>query len=231
MLLEYLNVNSIHILPKAKSWDDISQELLKKVENDPIKEDLQNRLGTMPDSLFGSLGPHILIPHFRSIHIKTPEVFLFIIPKGIHLGERLVHLVLFQMIPETQPLLHLRLLHGLSSLLPQIFDELLNCDTESKVLSVVQRGESEMKPSYKNLNQSQIEFELQTNLQNGLSHSEAKIRLKTFGKNAIENEKSAPIIWKFFKSFFSLFAILLWVATALCFVPGVDMPELVSLFL
>lgn len=226
MLLEYLNVNSIQILPDAKNWEDISRELLRKVEEDPVKEDLQNRMEDFPNSLFGDLGPHILIPHFRSGHIKTPEVFLFLIPKGFYLGDRLIHLILFQIIPETQPSLHLRLLHGLSSLLPQILDELLKCDSESKILSVVQLGESDMKPSYKNLNQSQIEFELQTNLQGGLSQLEANIRLKTFGKNAIENEKSTPVIWKFLKSFFSLFAILLWVATVLCFVPGVDMPEL-----
>jgi len=215
MLLEYLNVNSIHILPNAKNWEDVSLELLRKVDEDPVKEDLQNRMESFPNSLFGDLGPHILIPHFRSIHIKNPEVFLFLIPKGILMGDRIIHLILFQIIPETQSSLHLRLLHGLSSLLPQIFDELLECDTESKVLSVVQRGESDMKPSYKNLNQSQIAFELQTDLQNGLTQFEANIRLKTFGKNAIENEKSTPIIWKFFKSFFSLFAILLWVATVL----------------
>lgn len=226
MLLEYLNVNSIHILPRAKNWDDISFELLRKIEEGTFKKDLQNRIQSFPNSLFGDLGPHILIPHFRSIHIKTPEVFLFLIPHGILMEKRLIHLVLFQMIPETQPSLHLRLLHGLSSLLPQILDELLKCDSESKVLSVVQRGESDMKPSYKNLNQTQIAFELQTDLQNGLNQLEAKVRLKTFGKNAIEKERSTPVVWKLFRSFFSLFAILLWVATTLCFVPGVDMPEL-----
>ncbi|MCW7482805.1 HAD-IC family P-type ATPase [Leptospira kanakyensis] len=226
MLLEYLNVNSIQILNEAKTLEDVSHELARIDLEDPVKEELQNRIQSFPDSLFGNFGPHILIPHFRSKYIKNPELFFFLLPKGVLLGDRLIHLILFQIVPETQPSLNLRLLHGLSSLLPQILDELLVCNTKSQVLSVVERGESEMKPSYKNLNQSQIAFELQTNLSDGLSQTEAKTRLKTFGKNSIEKEKSTPILWKFFKSFFSLFAILLWVATSLCFVPGVDMPEL-----
>lgn len=226
MLLEYLNVDSIQILNDSKNWDDVHNSLLNKIRELEIREEIQNHFQSIPNQTFESIGQSILIPHFRSKKIKSPELFLFILPQGIIVGDKHIRLVLFQMIPENLPSLHLRLLHGLSSLLPQIFDELMSCEKEVDVLSVVQRGEVNMKPSYKNLNHSQIAFELQTDLQFGLTEKEAKIRLSTFGKNVIEKEKSVPMIWKFIKSFFNLFAILLWVATGLCFVPGVDMPEL-----
>ncbi|TGL70734.1 HAD-IC family P-type ATPase [Leptospira jelokensis] len=226
MLLEYLNVNSIQILKDSKHWEDVQNALIKKIPELEIQQEIQYRFHSIPTNTFETVGDQILIPHFRSANIKTPELFLFILPEGIKVGGKNIQLVLFQMIPEHLPSLHLRLLHGLSSLLPQIFEKLMLCQEAREVLSVVQLGEKEMKPSYKNLNQSQIAFELQTDLQNGLTKKEANLRLKTFGKNVIDKEKSTPIIWKFIKSFFNLFAILLWVATGLCFVPGVDMPEL-----
>ncbi|TGM85149.1 HAD-IC family P-type ATPase [Leptospira bouyouniensis] len=232
MLLEYLNVGSIQILHDAKNWDDVYSSLINKIGELEFREEIQFRFHSIPNQTFESIGKSILIPHFRSKKIKTPELFLFLLPNGILIGGQTIRLVLFQMIPENQPSLHLRLLHGLSSLLPQIFDELMVCEKEVEVLSIVQRGEINMKPSYKNLNQSQIAFELQTDLKKGLTGQEAKVRLQTFGKNLIEKEKSVPMIWKFLKSFFNLFAILLWVATGLCFVPGVDMPELgVAIFI
>lgn len=232
MLLEYLNVDSIQILNDSKTWEDVHTALLSNIRELEIQEEIQFRFHSIPNQTFESIGQSILIPHFRSKKIKTPELFLFVIPKGISVGEQKIRLVLFQMIPENLPSLHLRLLHGLSSLLPQIFDELMVCKKEAEVLEVVQRGEVNMKPSYKNLNQAQIAFELQTDIELGLSEKEAKIRLQTFGKNVIEKEKSVPMIWKFIKSFFNLFAVLLWVATGLCFVPGVDMPELgVAIFI
>ncbi|XDD45811.1 HAD-IC family P-type ATPase [Leptospira sp. WS39.C2] len=232
MLLEFLNIDSIQILNDSKTWDDVHLSLLNKIREVETKKEIQFRFHSIPNQTFVSIGQSILIPHFRSKKIKSPEFFLFVIPKGILVGEQNIRLVLFQMIPEKQPSLHLRLLHGLSSLLPQIFDELMLCEKEVDVLDVVQRGEFNMKPSYKNLNQSQIAFELQTDLENGLTESEAKIRLETIGKNVIEKEKSVPMIWKFLKSFLNLFAVLLWIATALCFVPGVNMPELgVAIFI
>lgn len=232
MLLEYLNVNSIQILNDSKNWDDVHRALLKKIATLEIREEISYRFHSIPDQTFVSIGQSILIPHFRSQKIKSPELFLFVIPQGIKVENQLIRLVLFQMIPENLPSLHLRLLHGLSSLLPQIFEDLMLCQEEVDVLDVVQHGEINMKPSYKNLNQSQIAFELQTDLVNGLSKKEAQVRIQTFGKNVIEKEKSVPMIWKFIKSFFNLFAVLLWVATGLCFVPGVDMPQLgVAIFI
>ncbi|TGL55813.1 HAD family hydrolase [Leptospira kemamanensis] len=226
MLLEYLNVDSIQILKDANDWEDVQNALIKKIPELELQEEIHYRFHSIPNQTFERIGDQILIPHFRSQKIKTPELFLFLLPNGIFVSEKKIQLVLYQMIPEALPSLHLRLLHGLSSLLPQIFEELLKCQKAVDVLSVVQLGEKNMKPSYKNLNQSQIAFELQTDLQNGLTKKEANFRLKTFGKNVIEKEKSTPVIWKFLKSFFNLFAVLLWVATGLCFVPGVDMPEL-----
>jgi magnesium-transporting ATPase (P-type) len=58
----------------------------------------------------------------------------------------------------------------------------------------------------------------------GLSPEEALERLKKYGRNEIESAKKTPLIYRFFSNFTHLFAILLWIASALSFVS--DMPEL-----
>jgi magnesium-transporting ATPase (P-type) len=58
----------------------------------------------------------------------------------------------------------------------------------------------------------------------GLSSEEAVKRLKKYGKNEIESAKKTPLIYRFFSNFTHLFAVLLWVASALSFISG--MPEL-----
>ena len=44
----------------------------------------------------------------------------------------------------------------------------------------------------------------------GLSGSEAEERLKQFGRNALQEQKGKPLIWKFLSNFTHLMAILLW---------------------
>lgn len=60
--------------------------------------------------------------------------------------------------------------------------------------------------------------------ENGLSASQAQIRLDTYGPNAIEEERKTPTIIVFLKSFTHLMAILLWAAGLVALIAG--LPEL-----
>lgn len=59
--------------------------------------------------------------------------------------------------------------------------------------------------------------ELKTSLK-GLSEKEASIRLKEYGKNEIKETRKTPLIIRFIKNFTHFLAILLWVASILCFI-------------
>jgi Ca2+-transporting ATPase len=61
---------------------------------------------------------------------------------------------------------------------------------------------------------------------NGLSDEEAKKRLELYGLNQIKGKKKRSLILRFLDNFIHLLAIILWIAAALCFIPGVDMPQL-----
>lgn len=58
----------------------------------------------------------------------------------------------------------------------------------------------------------------------GLSKEEARRRLEKFGHNEIAEVKKRPLVFKFLDQFIHLFALLLWVGSALSFIA--NMPEL-----
>jgi sodium/potassium-transporting ATPase subunit alpha len=140
---------------------------------------------------------------------------LAILPQGVQGKTALIRLILILAIPEAQTALHLRLLQGLSSLLPQAEAELLRCRDPEQALAVLARAEQTLKPTYKNLKQKQVAFELQTHLSLGLTEAEARIRLAHFGPNRIERAGGTPGYVKLLRNFFSFFAVLLWIAAGL----------------
>ena len=56
----------------------------------------------------------------------------------------------------------------------------------------------------------------------GLSGSQAEIRLSTYGKNLIEEEGRTPVAVTFLKSFTHLMALLLWAAGVIAFLTGME---------
>lgn len=56
----------------------------------------------------------------------------------------------------------------------------------------------------------------------GLSGSQAEIRLATYGKNLIEEEGRTPVAVTFLKSFTHLMALLLWAAGVIAFLAGME---------
>ena len=64
----------------------------------------------------------------------------------------------------------------------------------------------------------ELEKQLKSNFNTGLSTSDAQERLKANGKNILTPPKKTPEWIKFMKTMFTGFAALLWIAGILCFI-------------
>lgn len=121
----------------------------------------------------------------------------------------------------------MQLLQRIGSLLPAIRDELVAQRDAVRVLRIIARAEQQSAlPTYLNLTQEQIGFELQSDLTAGLTSAEAQQRLSNYGPNLLQRRRVDPWQLKLLRNLFSFFAILLWIAALLCFIPGVDLPHL-----
>ncbi len=176
---------------------------------------------------YNDLGNGIAVPHLRLDHLAAPELILGISREGMEVDGHKVKILLILVTPAEQPAQHLQLLQRICSLLPNIQDELLSTNDPARVLDIITRTEQRSGGStYINLPQEQVAFELQTDLEAGLTASEAQSRLSRYGPNLIKRLRQSPWYFKLLRNLFSFFAILLWVAALLCFVPGVDLPHL-----
>ncbi len=179
------------------------------------------------DRRYSYIGDAIAVPHVRIEHLPAPELILGLAPDGLSFNSHRIKIVLLLATPAEQPAQHLQLLQRLCSLLPAVRDELLSQREPERVLQVIARAEQQSAlPTYINLTQEQIGFELQTDLANGLSSSEAQARLAHYGPNLLKRARRTPWHLKLIKNLFSFFAVLLWIAALLCFIPGVDLPQL-----
>jgi sodium/potassium-transporting ATPase subunit alpha len=181
---------------------------------------------------YSYIGDGIAVPHLRIENLSAPELILGLSPEGLSLNGHTINLVLLLVTPAEQPVQHLQLLQRVCSLLPAVRDELLAQRDPRRVLQAIARAEQlAALPTYLNLTQEQIGFELQTDLINGLTAAEARARLTHYGPNLIKRCYRVPWHLKLLKNLFSFFAVLLWIAALLCFIPGVDLPQLGSAIL
>jgi sodium/potassium-transporting ATPase subunit alpha len=176
---------------------------------------------------YSFLGDSIAVPHLRVNGLPAPELLVGLSPAGLKLNDHKVNVVVFLVTPAEQPAQHLRLLQRICSLFPAMRDELLLQRNGAEVRKVIARAEQlSALPTYINLSQEQIAFELQTDLGNGLNVAEAAARLAHYGPNTLRRARRVASHIKLAKNLFSFFAALLWMAALLCFVPGVDLPQL-----
>ena len=176
---------------------------------------------------YSYIGDGIAVPHVRIDHLAAPELILGLSPEGLSLNKHKIHIVLLLATPAEQPPQHLQLLQRIGSLLPAIRDELLTQRDANRVLQLIARAEQRSAlPTYLNLTQEQIGFELQSDLTNGLTSAECQRRLRRYGPNVLQRSRADPWQLKLLRNLFSFFAILLWIAALLCFIPGVDLPQL-----
>ena len=176
---------------------------------------------------YSYIGGGIAVPHVRLDSLAAPELILGLSPEGISFNNDKVNIVLLLATPAEQPPQHLQLLQRVCSLLPAIRDQLVAQRDATRVLRLIARAEQESAlPTYLNLTQEQIGFELQSNLTEGLTSAEARNRSSRYGPNVLQRLRRDPWQLKLLRNLFSFFAILLWIAALLCFVPGVNLPQL-----
>jgi len=176
---------------------------------------------------YSYIGGGIALPHLRIDNLAEAEIVLGLAPAGLAFNDHKIHIVLLLATPADRPTEHLQLLQRLSSLLPAVRDDLLKQRNPEQALQIIARAEQQSAlPTYLNLSQEQIAFELQTDLADGLSAIEAESRLSDYGRNMLQRSRRDPWHFKLLRNLFSFFAILLWIAALLCFVPGVDLPQL-----
>ncbi len=176
---------------------------------------------------YSYLGDGIAVPHLRIDNLPAPELILGLSPEGLTFNNNKIHVVLLLATPADQPAEHLQLLQRVCSLLPAVRDELLAQRDAGRVLRLIARAEQQSAlPTYLNLTQEQVGFELETDLGNGLSTAEASSRLAHYGRNVLQRVRHESWHLKLLRNLFSFFAVLLWIAALLCFVPGVDLPQL-----
>jgi sodium/potassium-transporting ATPase subunit alpha len=115
----------------------------------------------------------------------------------------------------------------LASVLPAVAEDLLKLKQEGEVVRRLARQETlPGRATFINLTQDQVAFELRTDLVNGLTGEEARRRLRLHGPNLLKKARRTPWYVKLLRNLFSFFAVLLWIAAILCFLPAVDMPQL-----
>jgi mannitol/fructose-specific phosphotransferase system IIA component (Ntr-type) len=176
------------------------------------------------------IGNGIAIPHIRLDGLKEPMVRLAIVKDGLDFnavdGKRCRIFFLF-ITPSDQTNTHLQILAKISSILrnEKLRTLLENADSPEKAYKILMDGEDMGKYGFVNLEKASIFEELQTS-ENGLTQEEAQRRLEAYGPNVLKKIKQTPAYVKLLKNFVSIFAILLWIGGGLCFIPGVDMPQL-----
>jgi sodium/potassium-transporting ATPase subunit alpha len=176
---------------------------------------------------YSYIGDGIAVPHLRIDNLAEPELILGLSPDGVYFNDHKINIVLLLVTPAERPAEHLQLLQRICSLLPAIRDDLLKQRNGQQILKIIARAEQQSAlPTYLNLSQAQIAFELQTDLADGLSTVEAQSRSSHYGRNILQRSRRDPWYFKLLRNLFSFFAILLWIAALLCFVPGVDLPQL-----
>lgn len=192
-----------------------------------LASQFRSRQANRQNERYSYLGDGIAVPHLRIDNLPAPELILGLSPEGVLFNGQKAKIVLFLVTPAEQPAQHLQLLQRVCSLLPAIRDELIAQRNAAGVLKVIGRAEQQSAlPTYINLTQEQIGFELQTDLEKGLSVQEASRRLRHYGANVLQKARRSPWHVKLLRNLFSFFAVLLWIAALLCFVPGVDLPHL-----
>jgi sodium/potassium-transporting ATPase subunit alpha len=208
-------------------FSQVIDTLCKRSAISGLPAQLRNKRIQHDEERFSYIGDGVAIPHLRIENLPAPELILGLSREGISFNNHLIKIVLFLVTPAEQPAQHLQLLQRVCSLLPAIRDELLAQRDPARLLKVVAQAEQQSAlPTYINLTQEQIGFELQSDLTNGLTMDEAAARLARYGPNLLRRAYRIPWYLKLVRNLFSFFAMLLWIAALLCFVPGVDLPQL-----
>ncbi|MCL6584800.1 MAG: HAD-IC family P-type ATPase [bacterium] len=234
-IYELLDSEKILCLSKVENQQDLFSRLVPSSlalngKGSITQEEIIQQLMDREAISSTGIGNGIAIPHIRLDGLKEPVVRLAIVKEGLQFnaidGKPCKIFFLF-ITPSDQTSTHLQILAKISSLLgsEKLRSRLEKADSPKSIYQILVDEENKGKYGYINLDKKSIFEELQTS-ENGLRQEEAKRRLEVYGPNVLKKIKKKPTYVKLLKNFISLFAILLWVGGGLCFIPGVDMPQL-----
>jgi len=224
-IIDYLVPENCKIIPDASEPRTLFRTILGdwNVE-DWVIEKLCTSLQT------SDLGNGVSLPHARLDDLEEPKLYVVALPKGIASGKAdspVLRLLFVFFTPTNQTDTHLQMLAHLGWLSdqPNLLTSVSSCKSPEELVATLSEIETKGKGGFINLSKEEIFAELGTGPE-GLSLEEAARRLEKTGPNVLKAAKGQSWIIKLGRNFVSVFAILLWIAGALCFIPGVDMPQL-----
>ncbi len=174
------------------------------------------------------VGHGVAFPHVRVDGLKEPIALLAISQRGVDFNakdEEPVYLFFLFLTPLEETSLHLQILSKALTIFtdPRLFRSLQTAKTPSDAFRMLLNYERGGKEAFSPLPISEIYRELGTSPV-GLSESEAKRRLESYGPNILREVKKKSLIFRFIENLYNLLAILLWVGGILAFIA--DMPQL-----
>lgn len=224
-IIDYLLPENCKILPDVME----PRKLFRTVLGDwNVEERVIEKLCTSLQT--SDLGNGVSLPHARLDDLEEPKLYVVVLPKGINSGKPdspTLRLLFVFFTPTSQTDTHLQMLAHLGWLSgqPNLLTSVTSCKSPEGLVGTLSEIETKGKGGFINLSKEEIFAELGTG-PDGLSPEEAARRLEKTGPNVLEEAKGESWIIKLGRNFVSIFAILLWIAGALCFIPGVDMPQL-----
>jgi Ca2+-transporting ATPase len=234
-IYELLDSEKIFCLTRVKDQNDLLSKIVPSSlslndEGTISKQQIIQQVIEREKISSTGLGNGIAIPHIRLDGLKEPMVRLAVVKDGFDynaIDGRPCKIFFLFITPSDQTTTHLQILAKVSGLLgnAKLRSRLEKADSPETVYKVLVDEEDKGKYGYINLDKGNIFAELQTS-ESGLTQEEAQRRLQVYGPNVLKKIKQTPTYVKFLKNFISLFAILLWIGGGLCFIPGVDMPQL-----
>jgi magnesium-transporting ATPase (P-type) len=209
------------------SFRQILEQLLLRSSFAARRADVEAFLASESRRNFLFLDSRIAIPHAQLEGLSHPEILIALCPRGVEIDGRRADIVVLLGSPAEQTASHLQLLQRLSSVLPAVAGELMKAKRKEEVVRRIARQEKlPGRATFINLTQDQVAFELRTDLAKGLTKEEAERRLRLHGANLLEKARRIPWYVKLLRNLFSFFAVLLWIAAVLCFLPAVAMCQL-----
>ena len=180
--------------------------------------------------VIADLGNGIALPHARIEGINAPRLYIVSLPDGLNsqVGNKPpLRLLFIFLTPVSQTDLHLQLLAHLAWLAgrPSLIESAVRCRSGEELVATLLSIESSGQGGFVSLDRESIFSELKTG-PGGLTGEEALKRRAITGPNLIRKTRITPVYLKLGRNFISVFAILLWIAGILCFIPGMDMAQL-----
>ncbi|HLE68117.1 MAG TPA: HAD-IC family P-type ATPase [Vicinamibacteria bacterium] len=226
MIHELLRPEQV-VLDARGPFPRLLEELLRRSSFSARRAEVEAALASESRQNYLFVDSGIAIPHVQLEGLTAPELVIAVCPRGVDIDGQRAHVVVLLGSPADQTASHLQLLQRLASVLPAVAEDLLKLKREGEVVRRLARQETlPGRATFINLTQDQVAFELRTDLVNGLTGEEARRRLQLHGPNLLKKARRTPWYVKLLRNLFSFFAVLLWIAAILCFLPAVDLPQL-----